>query len=94
MKFFLLPIRYRVVNKKKGVRLVIAYRIFPQRLTYERLLLGFSQEKLCLLLNIPLESYRAFEAGTRFPNTDLWKLASFFHVSVDYLIGLTPKKRP
>ena len=50
---------------------MIAYQIFPQRLIDERLLLGFSQEKLCLLLNIPLESYRAFEAGTRFPNTDL-----------------------
>lgn len=72
---------------------MVTYQICSQRLIKERLLLGLSQEELCLLLDISLEEYRTFEAGTQFPKENLLNLANYFHVSVDYLIGLTSEKK-
>lgn len=71
---------------------MIAYKIFSQRLIKERIFLGLSQEDVASALHIPLETYQSYEVGNCFPKRDLIKFARFFHVSVDYLLGLTPDK--
>lgn len=41
-------------------------------------------------LSIPLQTYAAYEHGTREPSFDMLKqLCKFFDVSADYLIGLS-----
>ena len=41
-------------------------------------------------LSIPLQTYAAYEHGTREPSFSMLKqLCKFFDVSADYLIGLT-----
>ena len=49
---------------------------------------GLKQEKAAELCGISYMSYRRYETGEREPAvSSLWKIADFYGVSVDYLIG-------
>lgn len=48
------------------------------------------QKELAELLNVKQNTYSQYENGKReIPLEILWKLADFYDVSVDYLIGRT-----
>ncbi len=48
------------------------------------------QKELAELLNIKQNTYSQYENGKReIPLSMLWKLADFYDVSIDYLIGRT-----
>ena len=51
---------------------------------------GISQLRLAIELNTTQNTISRYETGEREPGIDeLIKIADFFHVSVDYLIGRT-----
>lgn len=53
------------------------------------------QIDICNILNISQKQYSLYENGLRLiPIDKLSKLADFYNVSVDYLIGNTDEKRP
>ena len=55
---------------------------------------GFNQTRLAELLNVSLTAYQKYEHGTAEPNFDnLSKIADFYGVSTDYLLGRTPVKQ-
>ena len=55
---------------------------------------GFNQKRLADLLNVSLTAYQKYEHGTAEPNFDkLSKIADFYGVSTDYLLGRTPVKQ-
>lgn len=46
-------------------------------------------------INVPQRTYAYYERGERMiPPQVLISLAQFYHVSVDYLLGLTDRKAP
>ena len=46
-------------------------------------------------INVPQRTYAYYESGERMiPPQVLVALAQFYHVSVDYLLGLTDQKKP
>ena len=46
-------------------------------------------------INVPQRTYAYYETGERMiPPQVLVALAQFYHVSVDYLLGLTDQKKP
>lgn len=46
-------------------------------------------------INVPQRTYAYYESGERMiPPRVLIALAQFYHVSVDYLLGLTDQKTP
>ena len=46
-------------------------------------------------INVPQRAYAYYESGERMiPPQVLVALAQFYHVSVDYLLGLTDQKSP
>ena len=48
------------------------------------------QKDVCLSLNIPQNTYSQYENGKREPDSEtLSRIADFFNVSVDYLLGRT-----
>ena len=64
---------------------------FPARLKQLRTERGISQENLGAELNLGKSTISSYEAEGRQPNYDtLIKLANYFDVSVDYLLGVTP----
>ena len=64
--------------------------ILSERLRFLRNGRGLKQEELVELLGISIRSYRRYETGEREPTISIaWKIADFFGVSVDYLIGRT-----
>ncbi len=63
---------------------------FGQRLTFLRREKGFSQAELAYRLNVGQSTIAMYERDKRSPDHKmLEQLASFFNVSVDYLLGLT-----
>jgi len=53
------------------------------------------QEDLARLLNCTQACYSNYENGRRDVPSEVWaKLAEFYGVSVDYLLGLTNAKQP
>ncbi len=55
---------------------------------------GISQLKLAMDLNTSQNTISRYETGEREPGIDdLIKLADYFHISVDYLIGRTENPR-
>lgn len=63
-------------------------KIFQERLIEQRKLNKLTQRQLADILNISQPSYIRYENGTAEPNlTNLVKLADYFDVSVDYLLG-------
>ena len=60
------------------------------RLRDLRKLKGDTQEKLSNFLGVTAQAYPKYEYGLRKPNLETTiKLANYFNVSVDYLLGLT-----
>ena len=54
------------------------------------------QKDIAMFLNIPLRTYQSYEYGEAEPNLDsVAKLADFFDVSTDYLLGCSdnPKRQ-
>lgn len=51
---------------------------------------GLSQEELAKKLNISQQAISLYEKGDREPKLETWqKLADFFNVPVDYLLGIS-----
>lgn len=60
-----------------------------------RIDMGYSQQEMADFLGISRVSYARYENGDRQPdNATLMRLADYFNVSTDYLLGRTPYKRP
>ena len=60
----------------------------PERMKSLRKSRGLKQEEAAELSGISYMSYRRYETGEREPTVSfLWKIADFYGVSVDYLIG-------
>ncbi len=53
---------------------------------------GYTQEELAVRLNVSRSSLRMYESGAREPDFEtLIKIADFFNVTTDYLIGRSNK---
>lgn len=64
-----------------------------QRLEDLRIDHDMTQEEVANYLGCQREVYRRYEKGTRqIPVDFLIKLAKLYHVSIDYIVGLTNKK--
>lgn len=56
---------------------------------------GLTQKQVAKLLSVSQNTYSQYEIGTsRFPLDTVVKLAEFYDVSVDYLVGLTDDPTP
>ena len=54
-----------------------------------------TQAEIGKQINVPQRTYAYYESGERMiPPQVLIALAQFYHVSVDYLLGLTDQKTP
>ncbi|WP_084233347.1 helix-turn-helix domain-containing protein [Papillibacter cinnamivorans] len=54
-----------------------------------------TQERVGAAINVPQRTYAYYESGQRMiPPRVLCALADFYHVSVDYILGRTDKKKP
>ena len=54
----------------------------------------FNQEKLAMKLNVSQSTISAYEVGERTPDLETIKsMASLFGVSIEYLIGVSDKKK-
>lgn len=54
-----------------------------------------TQEQLAKLLNVSQTTYSRYETGfLDIPSQSLIKLAQYYSVSIDYLVGLTNNKIP
>ena len=71
--------------------------MFSIRLKELRMNKGLSQRELASIFKVSTGTVGNWEVGTREPDyTTLMKLANFFNVSVDYLLGredITPEER-
>jgi len=69
--------------------------MFHQRIKMLREKRGLSQAEVAKRLGIARTTYSGYEIGTREPDQNtLIKLAKFFDVSVDYLLGNTDNPTP
>ena len=72
-----------------NVRKMIA-TIYTERIKYLRTEKGLSQEDLAKELGVSNAIISRWENGLREPSmSSLIALAKFFHVSIDYIVGLT-----
>ena len=56
---------------------------------------GYTQAQIAEYLNVKQNTYSQYEVGTlNYPIDVLLKLADFYNVSVDYLLGRTDVKTP
>lgn len=56
---------------------------------------GYTQQQIADYLNVKQNTYSQYEVGTLNYSVDtLMKLADFYHVSVDYLLGRTDVRTP
>lgn len=54
-----------------------------------------TQEQVAKILNVKQNTYSQYEIGlVSFPLEAVIKLAEFYEVSVDYLVGLTDEPKP
>lgn len=61
---------------------------FPERLRFLRQKKGITQKEIADSLGIANSSYSLYEKGAREPNFEmLEKIAKYFNVSIDYLLG-------
>ena len=53
-----------------------------------------TQNQIALMLNIEQNTYSQYENGKReVPINILWKLADFYDVSIDYLVGREKERK-
>ena len=56
---------------------------------------GYTQAQIAEYLNVKQNTYSQYEIGTlNYPIDVLIRLADFYHVSVDYLLGRTDQPTP
>ena len=56
---------------------------------------GLTQKQIAGVLNVSQNTYSQYEIGiSRFPLDAVIKLAEYYNVSVDYLVGLTDDPTP
>ncbi|MGM9619126.1 MAG: helix-turn-helix domain-containing protein [Oscillospiraceae bacterium] len=56
---------------------------------------GYTQKQIAEYLNVKQNTYSQYEIGVlNYPVEVLMKLADFYGVSVDYLLGRTDEKKP
>jgi len=56
---------------------------------------GYTQQQVADYLNVRQNTYSQYEIGVlRYPVDVIMKLADFYGVSVDYLLGRTDVKKP
>ena len=68
---------------------------FSQRLRQLRVEKGIERQDLAEYLNMSYSAIAKYESGVRFPDKEtLQKIADFFEVSVDYLLGRTDIRKP
>ena len=68
-------------------------RTIGEKIKKLRLSIGYSQEKLAEELEVSTKSIQRYETDKSRPDTHtLIQLATFFGVSIDYIVGLTGKK--
>lgn len=68
---------------------------FPERLKKLRKEKNLYQKELAEILGVSRPTISQYEAGTRRPdNETLEKLADYFKVSIDYLLGRTDERSP
>ncbi len=54
-----------------------------------------TQEQVAKVLSVKQNTYSQYEIGTlSFPLEAVMKLAEFYEVSIDYLVGLTDEPKP
>ncbi len=64
--------------------------LLHERLKYLRINQNLSQAKLAKDIDVGARSYQRYEYGDRIPTADIIiKLAKYFGVSADYLLGLS-----
>ena len=64
-------------------------KVWTDRMLYLRVLNNLTQAEVARVLNISQVAYRMYEMGKRrIPVDKLVALARFYHVSVDYLVGI------
>lgn len=67
--------------------------LFPERLKALRIEKNITQREIANHLNITDTAYGFYEQGKNYPNMDvLIKLADYFEVSLDYLVGRNEKR--
>lgn len=65
-----------------------AREIFSQRVKHVRSAMGLSQRDVAGALDMSQQGYQSYEIGRKTPSFDmLLRLADFFNVSLDYLVG-------
>jgi len=72
------------------------YEVLPfENIRSLRIDSGYTQQQIADYLNIKQNTYSQYEVGTlHYPVDALMKLADFYGVSVDYLLGRTDIKTP
>jgi transcriptional regulator with XRE-family HTH domain len=56
---------------------------------------GLTQEQVARLLHVKQNTYSQYEIGVlNYPLDAVVKLAEYYQVSMDYLVGLTDEERP
>lgn len=54
-----------------------------------------TQSEIAIELGLPRETYRNYETGARQPDQELLiKIADYFDVSIDYLLGRSDERQP
>lgn len=66
--------------------------MYPKRMRDLREDRDISQDILARLLNTSQQQYSRYENGTEMPYNSLIKIADFYNVSIDYILGRTNKK--
>lgn len=62
--------------------------LFAQRLTLLREKKGLKKKELATILNVSAPCISQYESGNSMPGFDvLWRMAQYFDVSIDFLIG-------
>lgn len=66
---------------------------FPRRLKAIRVENGNKQHEIAVYLGLSDSGYQCYEQGKGYPDVPrLYKLAEYFDVSIDYLLGRTDRR--
>ena len=69
---------------------IISMKIFTERLRELRVDKKLMQRELAEMIGVPVRTYGNWEIGASEPPMDMIvKLAKFFNVTTDYLLGMT-----